>query len=53
MDAYMSGKESEKADETDPFDIRWSHLAVDVATTCPVPVRSTNPFYSETSAVKI
>lgn len=46
-------KESEKADETDPFDVRWSHLAVNVATTYPVPVHSTNPFYSESSAVKI
>uniref|UniRef100_A0A0R3RVP1 PID domain-containing protein n=1 Tax=Elaeophora elaphi TaxID=1147741 RepID=A0A0R3RVP1_9BILA len=51
---YVNNKETKKPDETDPFDVRWSHLAVDVATTYPVPpVRSTNPFYSESSAVKI
>lgn len=53
MNEYVSNRESEKPNETDPFDVRWSHLAVDVATTYPVPGRSTNPFYSESSAVKI
>ncbi|KAL3986077.1 Phosphotyrosine interaction domain (PTB/PID) family protein [Acanthocheilonema viteae] len=53
MNECMNNRESKKTDETDPFDVRWSHLAVDVATTYPVPVRSTNPFYSESSAVKI
>ncbi|CAG9537848.1 unnamed protein product [Cercopithifilaria johnstoni] len=55
MNECMNNKESKKPDETetDPFDVRWSHLAVDVATTYPIPVRSTNPFYSESSAVKI
>ncbi|VDK88533.1 unnamed protein product [Litomosoides sigmodontis] len=46
----VNKSESEKPDQTDPFDVRWSHLAVDVATTYPMPVHSTNPFYSESSA---
>uniref|UniRef100_A0A183HCI6 Protein aurora borealis n=1 Tax=Onchocerca flexuosa TaxID=387005 RepID=A0A183HCI6_9BILA len=53
MNEYMNNRTSEKPEEIDPFDVKWSHLAVDVARTCPVSVRSTNPFYSESSAVKI
>ncbi|MCP9260788.1 Numb [Dirofilaria immitis] len=53
INEYISNGTSEKPEETNPFNVKWSHLAVDVATTYPVPVRSTNPFYSESSAVKI
>ncbi|VDK85177.1 unnamed protein product [Onchocerca ochengi] len=53
MNEYMNNRTSEKPEEIDPFDVKWSHLAVDVARTYPVPVRSTNPFYSESNAVKI
>lgn len=49
----MNNNESKKPDETDPFDVRWSHLAVDVTTTYPVSLHSTNPFYLESNAVKI
>lgn len=51
MNECMNNSGSEKPDESDPFDVRWSRLAVDVATT--YPVRSTNPFYAGSSAVKI
>ncbi|EFO22642.1 hypothetical protein LOAG_05842 [Loa loa] len=53
MNECINNRESEKPDGIDPFDVRWSRLAVDVATRYPVTVRSTNPFYSESSAVKI
>uniref|UniRef100_A0A915PM83 PID domain-containing protein n=1 Tax=Setaria digitata TaxID=48799 RepID=A0A915PM83_9BILA len=53
INGFMTDERSEKPEESDPFDVTWSHLAVDVATTYPVSVRSTNPFYSESSAVKI
>ncbi|VDM95802.1 unnamed protein product [Thelazia callipaeda] len=41
-------------EESDPFDVRWSQIAVDTAASYhPASFRSTNPFYSESSAVKI
>ncbi|VDM41298.1 unnamed protein product [Toxocara canis] len=54
LNGSMNGYGNGPTQEIDPFDVKWSELAVASSSSFPqTPVKSTNPFYSESSAVKI